>query len=213
MGSLLLIRHGQASFGAADYDQLSPAGEEQSRKLGAWLKSTGQLPDLIAVGPLRRHVRTADLCIEEAGVTVPRISVAGLDEIDHEQVLARHRPDLAASGALVAELARTDDPHRMFQRLYVASLERWCSGEFDHQYTRTWTEFRAAVMGALQALAAHQASTIWAFTSGGPIAVVVNALVGAPLEQAFSLSWPLVNTSLSRVALSARRSTLISYNA
>lgn len=31
MSAVLLVRHGQASFGAADYDQLSPEGEEQSR--------------------------------------------------------------------------------------------------------------------------------------------------------------------------------------
>jgi len=213
MANLLLIRHGQASFGAADYDRLSPLGEEQSRRLGAWLKRTGQVPDLVAVGPLRRHERTADLCVEAAGVSAPRISAAGLNEVDHEEILARHRPDLALPDELVAEIARADDPHRMFQRLYMGAIERWGSGDFDHEYARSWAQFRASVMEALQALAAHGAATIWAFTSGGPIAVIVNALVGAPVEQAFALSWPLVNTSISRVALGTRRSSLVAYNA
>ncbi|MEC8667907.1 MAG: histidine phosphatase family protein, partial [Pseudomonadota bacterium] len=34
MPTLYLIRHGQASFGADDYDVLSPIGHEQARALG-----------------------------------------------------------------------------------------------------------------------------------------------------------------------------------
>ncbi|MDE2156020.1 MAG: histidine phosphatase family protein [Xanthomonadaceae bacterium] len=212
MGSLLLIRHGQACFGSADYDRLSPLGELQSQRLGQWLKQAGQAPDLIAVGPLRRHAQTADLCVAAAAVTAPRIMVADLDEIDHEEILARHRPDLATAAQLSAEMAGAGDPHRAFQRLFAAAVARWVSGEFDGEYTRSWGAFRAATLQGLQALAAHGARTIWAFTSGGTIAVMVNALVGAPAGQAFALSWPLVNTSLTRIRTGAQRHSLVSYN-
>ena len=37
MGQILLVRHGQASWGAADYDVLSPLGERQAAALGACL--------------------------------------------------------------------------------------------------------------------------------------------------------------------------------
>ena len=37
MANLFLVRHGQASFGADDYDRLSPTGHEQSRLLGEYL--------------------------------------------------------------------------------------------------------------------------------------------------------------------------------
>jgi len=36
MGTLYLVRHGQASYGAADYDQLSPRGALQARRLGSF---------------------------------------------------------------------------------------------------------------------------------------------------------------------------------
>ena len=212
MANVLLIRHGQASFGTADYDRLSTLGEEQSRRLGRWLKQAGKVPDLVVVGPLRRHAHTADLCVEAAGVTAPRITVTGLDEFEHEEVLARHRPDLASHDALLAELARLDDPHRAFQRMFAEAVARWTSGEFDHEYVRSWTVFRGAVMEGLQALAAQDVRTIWAFTSGGPIAVIINALVGAPVADTFSLSWPLANTSTSRISIGAQRHSLISYN-
>jgi broad specificity phosphatase PhoE len=213
MGSLLLVRHGQASFGAADYDKLSKIGEEQSQQLGLWLKRVGQLPDLIAVGPLRRHTRTADLCMEAAGMNAPRIDVAGLDEIDHVEILARSRPELASPEAMKAELALSAQPNRAFQKMYVDAVTRWTSGNFDKEYTRTWPTFRRTVLETLQMLARHDAPTIWAFTSGGPIAVIVNALINAPLDEAFELSWPLVNTSLTRVSTSPQRNRLISFNA
>lgn len=213
MGSLLLIRHGQASFGAADYDQLSPVGVEQSQRLGAWLKHVGQAPDLIAMGSLRRHVQTAELCKEAAEMTAPGIELPGLDELDHEEIIARLRPDLATHGALTAELACANDPHRAVQQLYAAAVERWIGGRFDHEYTRTWDSFRRDVLASLQELTAHGARTIWAFTSGGPIAVIVNALIHAPREEAFTLGWPLVNTSITHIARGAKRNSLISYNA
>ncbi|HTA64680.1 MAG TPA: histidine phosphatase family protein [Xanthomonadaceae bacterium] len=212
MADIVLIRHGQASFGAADYDRLSAIGEEQSRRLGRWFRQTGQSPDAIATGSLRRHLRTAELCMEAAGLDATRIALAGLDEMDHEEVLARHRPDLAAPGALAAEMMHADDPHRAFQRLYLDAVTRWVCGKFDSDYTRSWNTFRTDVMQALQELAALDAGTVWVFTSGGPIAVIANALVGAPVEQTFALAWPLVNTSITRISADAKRSRLISYN-
>jgi broad specificity phosphatase PhoE len=212
MGVLLLIRHGQASFGAADYDQLSSVGMEQSQRLGLWLKHVGRAPDLVACGSMRRHVQTAELCTEAAQMTAPRIVLKGLDELNHVEIIARLRPDLAAHGALAAELSRADDPRRALQQIFAAALERWVSGDFDGEYTRTWDSFRAAVLAGLQWLGGHGARTIWAFTSGGPIAVIVNALLHAPSEEAFTLSWPLVNTSMTQIAIKPERNDLISYN-
>lgn len=211
--SLLLIRHGQASFGADDYDRLSPVGEEQSRRLGPWLAATGSPPDLIAIGPRERHRRTAELCLEAAGIDLPLLALDGLDEVDHHELLARHRPDLDGPGALRAELKQAPDPHRAFQRLFANAVARWVAGVHDTEYQLTWPSFRSNVMHALQTLAEHPACTIWAFTSGGPIAVVANALIEAPVAQAFKLSWPLVNTGLTRLRLGQRGATLITYNA
>jgi broad specificity phosphatase PhoE len=211
--SLLLIRHGQASFSTDDYDRLSPLGEEQSRRLGAWLAACGSTPDLIAIGPRERHRRTAELCLEAAGIDHAPLMLDGLDEVDHHELLARHRPDLSGPGALRAELKQTPDPHRAFQRLFADAVARWVDGVHDGEYQLTWPTFRSNVMHALQTLTAHPARTIWAFTSGGPIAVLANALLDAPVAQTFKLSWPLVNTGLTRLRLGQRGATLITYNA
>ncbi|OOG46016.1 histidine phosphatase family protein [Rhodanobacter sp. C01] len=210
---MLLIRHGQASFSADEYDRLSPLGEEQSRRLGAWLAACGSTPDLIAIGPRERHRRTAELCLEAAGIDREPLMLDGLDEVDHHDLLARLRPDLNGSGALRAELKQTPDPHRAFHHLFADAIARWVDGAHDAEYQLTWPTFRGNVMHALQTLTEHPARTTWAFTSGGPIAVVANALLDAPLAQAFKLSWPLVNTGLTRLRLGQRGATLITYNA
>ena len=61
MGTLYLVRHGQASFGADDYDQLSALGQAQARRLGEyWRESLG--PELrfdaVLTGTLRRQLQT-----------------------------------------------------------------------------------------------------------------------------------------------------------
>lgn len=212
MRELLLIRHGQASFSAEDYDQLSPTGERQSTLLGEWLAACAAAPELVAIGPRVRHRDTAAHCLRAAGLAPPSLSLQGLDEVDHLELLARLRPDLAAPGALRTAMKQSGDPHRAFQQLFVQALERWSSGAHDADYRCTWTSFRANALAALQTLTDHPAQTIWAFTSGGPIAVIAGALLDVPPAQAFRLSWPLVNTGVTRIRPGSRTSTLVTYN-
>ena len=67
MGTLYLVRHGQASFGADDYDQLSALGRRQSVRLGEYLRSKGLSFDAVLTGTLRRHAQTWDGIAEGAG--------------------------------------------------------------------------------------------------------------------------------------------------
>jgi broad specificity phosphatase PhoE len=212
MRELLLIRHGQASFHAEDYDRLSTVGEHQSRELGLWLAACGQLPDLVAIGPRVRHSDTATLCLDAAAVDAERWLLDGLDEVDHNELLARQRPELAGAGQLRHALKQESDPKRAFQELFIASLNRWISGEHDAEYSCSWPMFRTKVLDALAQLQERSASSIWAFTSGGPIAVIVGALLGVPIEQTFNLSWPLVNSGMTRLRLGTRGATLVTYN-
>ena len=59
MGSIYLIRHGQASFGADDYDVLSPTGIRQAEILGDHLLNLGVRFDRVLSGGLRRQQHTA----------------------------------------------------------------------------------------------------------------------------------------------------------
>lgn len=56
--SLLLVRHGQASFGKTDYDNLSERGHEQAYLLGKSLAARGVRPDRVVCGTMKRHRQT-----------------------------------------------------------------------------------------------------------------------------------------------------------
>ena len=59
MGSIYLIRHGQASFGAENYDVLSPLGYRQSEALGDYLAQLDVTFDRCLSGELERQQDTA----------------------------------------------------------------------------------------------------------------------------------------------------------
>lgn len=59
-----MVRHGQARFGAADYDGLSDLGVRQARALGAHLAALGWLPDRVICGTLARQRQTVAAMLE-----------------------------------------------------------------------------------------------------------------------------------------------------
>ncbi|MEL1227779.1 MAG: histidine phosphatase family protein [Candidatus Neomarinimicrobiota bacterium] len=58
--NLYLIRHGQASFGEKNYDNLSKKGVKQSIALGKKLLKNNIYFDQTIIGPLNRHQQTFD---------------------------------------------------------------------------------------------------------------------------------------------------------
>ena len=82
MGTLYLVRHGQASFGADDYDVLSPRGHEQAVRLGEYWRGRGMAFDAVMTGTLRRHTETL-LGIAQGLQTMPEVTRwPGLNEYD-----------------------------------------------------------------------------------------------------------------------------------
>jgi broad specificity phosphatase PhoE len=205
MADLYLVRHGQASFGAANYDKLSTLGEDQAGRLGAWIKACGVAPDAVASGPPSRQLRTAELAMAIAGGPAPDafLRLEGLGEYDHDEVLYRHRPEYEDRAVLHADLAKEANPRRAFQRIYEQAVARWVAGEHDADYAQTWTAFRAGAVEALRTLTNRPERSIWAFTSGGPIAAIVQHLLAIPDSHAFEINWALVNTGVTRLRFSA----------
>jgi broad specificity phosphatase PhoE len=58
MGTLYLVRHGQASFGSDDYDRLSELGARQCERLGEYFRAKGLRFDGVITGTLKRHVQS-----------------------------------------------------------------------------------------------------------------------------------------------------------
>ncbi|MBT8142171.1 MAG: histidine phosphatase family protein, partial [Gammaproteobacteria bacterium] len=60
MAELYLIRHAQASFGAANYDKLSELGHQQSHWLGEHLARHAFDFDTVVLGDMVRHRETLE---------------------------------------------------------------------------------------------------------------------------------------------------------
>ena len=107
-GQILLVRHGQASWGAADYDVLSPLGERQAAAVGACWPT--YRAGAVVHGAMRRQRR--DGRADGRGGRLGRgvlLSTSAWDEMDHLAVLdaqptgVRRRAGRAAVPGLVRE--------------------------------------------------------------------------------------------------------------
>lgn len=98
MGSIYLIRHGQASFGADDYDVLSPVGVEQAQVLGRHLADLGLTFDRCLSGDLRRQQHTASAAFDQyraLGLSAPTLEIdPAFNEFDGEAIIRALLPDL-----------------------------------------------------------------------------------------------------------------------
>ncbi len=214
MGAIHLIRHGQASFGAGDYDQLSSTGIMQARVLGESLKQRTPQVDCVLSGGMRRHRQTADGALAAMGLARPVEDDGGWAEYDHVAVLAAHTPRWADQTRMKAELAATPNPRQAFQDAFAQAIARWVGGQHNDDYPESWAGFCARVEQALlrlrQRLAPSQTALV--FTSGGPITAVVQRLLRLHDEQAFRLNWTLANAAISKLIYSRHGLYLSSLN-
>ena len=206
MGVVLLVRHGQASFGADDYDVLSETGIEQSRMLGRALAGQGVTPYAVVHGAMRRQRDTATAVIEGGGWSVTPELDEGWNEFDHVDVVAH---------ALAGRDVGSD--RRAFQRVFDEATARWCGGEHDEEYVESWPAFLARATDALDRAFARDGITV-VVSSGGPIAAVAATLIDvlAPPDEVPRL-WHAFNTvtanaSVTRALEGSTGRRLLSFN-
>jgi broad specificity phosphatase PhoE len=204
MGQIFLVRHGQASFGKANYDQLSELGFEQARLLGQWYANTRQPFSKVINGGMLRHRQTADACMEvlpkKLLIETEWLTDEDFAEFDHQEVLLRHCPEFADAVAFKALLASHVDPPRALEQLFRAAMQRWMSGWHDGDYAETWPDFRRRCVRALERLDTDSSKqTTIVFTSGGVIAALMQHLLGLQDFQVMELNWTLANCAVTKL--------------
>ena len=219
VGSIYLIRHGQASFGADDYDVLSPIGIRQAEVLGSHLAQLGTRLDRSVSGSLRRQQHTADSALQQlhaAGIAVPPLETdPAFNEFDADAVIRTLLPDILGEEPEALHILRNGANNRAeFQRLFAELIGRWVSGEHDKPELQSWQAFVEQVQGGLRRLLeqADSKQNIAVFTSGGTITALLHLITGIPPAQAFELNWQIVNTSLSCLKFRGSQVTLASFN-
>ncbi len=207
MGTLYLVRHGQASFGAADYDQLSALGTRQCEALGQWFAARGIVFDAALRGTLRRHEQSLAAIASGFGAAgLPEaLARPGLNEYDSEALIrtVHARP-----------LAKPDSPevYRAHFRLLRQALARWMAGETEPAGMPAWPDFVAGVAAALEYVRTAYEGDVLLVSSGGPIATAVHQVLGTSPEAMIELNMRIRNSALTEFAFTPRRHMLVSFN-
>jgi broad specificity phosphatase PhoE len=205
MAVVLLVRHGQASFGASDYDRLSERGVQQSRIVGRRLAVVGPV-DRVLHGTLRRQVQTADECLPELGGEPGRSEDARWNEYDGA--------DLFRPLPVTDDLDEDENPRRAFQAQLERAIERWTSGLHDDDYEEPYPAFLARTRAALDDLVATlgRSETVAVFTSGGVIAALCAQWLGSDDHGWASLNRVVVNSSISKLVHGRSGTNLVTVN-
>jgi broad specificity phosphatase PhoE len=206
MGTLYLVRHGQASFGAADYDQLSELGTRQCRALGEWFAAHGVRFDGVLRGTLKRHVQSlAGIAEGYAGTLPDALAWPGLNEYDSDALLRTVHP-----GPLTAPTS--PEQYRSHFRLLREALARWTAGDTQPEGMPSWDDFAAGVAGALDHVRAKHEGDVLLVSNGGPIATAVHQVLGTPAATMIELNLRIRNSALTEFAFTPKRHMLQSYN-
>jgi len=205
MGTLYLVRHGQASFGADDYDQLSAIGERQCVRLGEYFSARGRRFEAVLTGGLRRHAQSlAGIAQGLSGMPQPLVW-PGLDEYNGHAVIAAIHP---------APLPRPDTPElfREHFRLLRTGLAQWMVGATAPAGMPSYADFVAGVNGALEHVRREFEGDVLIVSSGGPISTAVGQVLGTPSATTIDLNMRIRNSAVTEFVFSAQRHTLLTFN-
>jgi broad specificity phosphatase PhoE len=200
MGSVHLIRHGQASWGSDDYDQLSAIGQQQSTALGISWEASGWAPTSAVAGSMKRHAQTAIAAIDACGQGDGYDIDDGWNEYDHLAIARAHDP-----------AALTKDP-KEFQRYLNLALDHWIAGEGEH--AETYQDFVDRVMTSFGKVVAEAGSgrSIAVFTSGGPIALVASHLLTGDDAAFQRINDVVINASVTTAIVGSTGPRLLALN-
>jgi broad specificity phosphatase PhoE len=205
MGRLLLVRHGQASFGAADYDCLSELGHRQCVRLGQYLRERDARFEAVVTGTLKRHAQSWQGIAEGLQVQQDALPWPGLNEYDSEAVIATVHPE---------PLQKPDTPEmvRHHFRLLREGLRAWMAGEVQPQGMPSYADFVAGIQGALDHVRTQHEGDVLMVSSGGPISTAVGLVLSTPPETTIELNLRIRNSSVTEFAFTPKRHMLVTYN-
>lgn len=210
----------------ADYDELSPQGRAQATALGEHFAAAGYHFDAVYTGPARRHRDTAALVAEAVRATGrPWPDATELPDFDEHDAFAllragtalAHEPEIAEGQAALLAARTPAERSRSFQRLFEALMTRWMQGRFTPDGVETWPRFRERVLAGLEHIIrggqAGQARAL-AFSSVGPLAVLLQRALHTDDAASFRTAWRLRNASLTAFVFDDRgRFSLDGFNA
>lgn len=205
MGTLYLVRHGQASFGSDNYDQLSPLGRQQCTRLGEYLAARHKRFDAVITGTLARQVQSYEALAEGLGAHLDALRLPGLNEYDSHAVIAAIHPQ---------PLARPNTPelYRHHFRLLRDGLKAWMAGKTRPAGMPSYVEFAAGVAAAMDHVRTQCEGDVLMVSSGGPISTAVGQVLDTPPEVTIDLNMRIRNSAVTEFHFNPRRHALVTFN-
>jgi len=199
------VRHGQASFGADDYDVLSDLGYRQALRLGEYFKYKGVAFDAAFTGTLNRQIKTFDGIAAGMGTPMTATAVPGLNEYDSHAVIATVHPQ-------PLEKPSTPEMYRSHFRLLKDGLAQWMAGVVSPQGMPSYNGFVAGITDMLDHIRKTHEGNVLLVSSGGPIATAVGHVLGTSPEMTIELNLRIRNASITEFAFTPKRHMLVTYN-
>jgi broad specificity phosphatase PhoE len=207
LGTLYLVRHGQASFGADDYDRLSELGRRQCVRLGEWFRTQRIVFEAALVGTLRRQVESLQAIDQgmQAQPPVEPLSWPGLNEYDSHALLRTVHPQ---------PLPKPTNPEdlRVHFRLLRDALIGWMTARTRPDGMPTYAEFAAGVASALAHVRAHHGANVLLVASGGPISTAIGQVLGMAPEAMIELNLRIRNSAVTELGFNPKRCYLLTFN-
>jgi broad specificity phosphatase PhoE len=208
MATLFLVRHGQASFGAANYDCLSDLGRLQARWLGEYFAGRELRFKRVLAGTLVRQQDTARAILESmAHVGAPLEIHPGLDEYQAEPLYAAH------TGGADPRVQQEAD-YRGYWRTFKQAMHAWSEGRLAG-VPETWESFGERTAAALAAAATGlgRDDAVLVVSSGGAICRALAQILECPGRTAIELNLQLRNSAFCELICGSQTMRLLSFNA
>lgn len=220
MSLISLVRHGQASFGSANYDRLSEKGQQQVYELAKYWLSIGETFEAVYSGSLERQRHTAQIVIDtfaQQGQSIgPLQQISGLDEFQSFEVMQAYLPIWQAQVEYeVSEDLWTFAKDRQhFQRFHDVALLEWVTGNVNADGVERWIDFQKRVHDALDFIhkTEKRKKKILIASSGGPIATLFGRALHLPGETIMRTCWTIRNSSITQLVYHEETLSLLSFN-
>jgi broad specificity phosphatase PhoE len=215
VASIYLIRHGQASFGAENYDQLSPLGCRQAEVTGQYLRDAGIRIDTVYSGDLSRQRETASLAKAQLVDPPPHHIDARFNEIDNDAQIEHLLPAvLERRPELQSLVERGLSSSKDYQKIIEGVFNFWVSPECQHETLQSWEDYSSQVREGLRDLMVNEGAgkSVAVFTSGGTIATLVAQSLGLDGAHTYRFYEPIFNCSVTQLFYSGERVSLSYFN-